>query len=118
MEIKTIASSIKTIRELKKITREYIVAEMDMSVSGYSKIELGEVDLTISKIDKIATILEVSTSQILNFDATTIFNISNTDNNRGIIGNDNKACSLDDYTKKHIAVLEQEIERLKNQKES
>jgi transcriptional regulator with XRE-family HTH domain len=88
-----------------------------MSVSGYSKIERGEVDLTISKIDKIATILEVSASQILNFDATTIFNISNNNNSGGVvgnIGNENKACSVDEYTKKYIAILEQENERLKN----
>ena len=89
-----------------------------MSVSGCSKIERGEVDLTISKIDKIADVLEVSASQILNFDATTIFNISNNNNSGGVVGNiekDNNSNTIDDYTKKYIAILEQEIERLKEE---
>ena len=89
-----------------------------MSVSGYSKIERGEVDLTVSKIDKIANVLEVSTSQILNFDATTIFNVSS---NNGSVGNENNNnyYTIDEYTKKYIAILEQENERLrKNQEEN
>jgi len=62
------------------------------------------VDLTISKIDKIANVLQVSTSEILNFDPSTIFNISDNNNNSGVIGsigNDNKSCSVDEYTKKY-----------------
>ena len=44
-----------------------------MSVSGFSKIERGEIDLTISKLEKIANAIGVSASQILNFDVTNIF---------------------------------------------
>ncbi len=120
MEIKEISSNIKKFRELKNITREHIAAELDMSVSGYSKIERGEIDLTLSKLDKIANVLEVSVPDILSFDATKIFNISNNSNNSGVIGNiekDNNSNTVDEYTKKYIAILEQENERLKNQKE-
>ena len=41
MEIKDISSNIKKFRELKSLTREHLAAELEMSVSGYSKIERG-----------------------------------------------------------------------------
>jgi transcriptional regulator with XRE-family HTH domain len=72
-----LGDTIKKFRELKNITRETIAAELKMSLSNYSKIERGEIDLTISRIQEIANILEIDMSQILNFDATNIFNISN-----------------------------------------
>jgi transcriptional regulator with XRE-family HTH domain len=59
-----IGNNIKKYRELKNLTRESVAAEMDMSVSGYSKIERNEVDLTVSKVKKIAEVLGVDVSQI------------------------------------------------------
>jgi transcriptional regulator with XRE-family HTH domain len=44
-----------------------------MSTSGYSKIERGEVDLTISKLIKIAKILDVSVEFIFKFDISNLF---------------------------------------------
>ena len=75
--MKHIIDNIKKFRELKNITREEFADKIEMSVSGYSKIERGEVDLTLTKLYKIAEILEVEVSQILNFDASQIFNVSN-----------------------------------------
>ncbi|MDD2821853.1 MAG: helix-turn-helix transcriptional regulator [Flavobacterium sp.] len=47
-----------------------------MSTSGYGKIERGEIDLTISKISRIAGILGISVSELLFFDVSLIFNAS------------------------------------------
>jgi transcriptional regulator with XRE-family HTH domain len=49
---------------------------MEMSTSGYGKIERGEIDLTISKIARIAGILGISVSELLFFDISLIFNAS------------------------------------------
>lgn len=115
MDIKKVSENIKKFRELKGITREVIASELVMSVSGFSKIERGEIDLTLTKLDKIATVIGVSASQILNFDATTIFNVSN---NKTVnsIGTDNNITNHneDSNTEKYILKLEEEIERLKN----
>lgn len=48
-----------------------------MSTSGYGKIERGEVDLTVTKISKIATVLDVSIEFIFKFKVSTIFEESN-----------------------------------------
>lgn len=65
--------NIKKIRELKNLTREYVAAELNMSISGYGKIERGEVDLTLSKMFKIAKVLNVSMEFIFKFDVKNFF---------------------------------------------
>ena len=68
--------NIRKIRELKNLTREYVAEELKMSMSGYGKIERGEVDLTVSKLIEIAKVLDVSTEFIFKFDVSIIFNDS------------------------------------------
>ena len=115
MDIKSISDNIKKFREVKSYTREYIADELKMSVSGYSKIERGEIDLTISKVTRISNLLGVSPSQILDVDAANIFNVSDNQNptvqgtNGSVVNN-----YADDSTKKYIAVLERENERLRS----
>ncbi len=108
-----IGNSIKKYRELKDITREHMAAELDMSLSGYSKIERNEVDLTISRIQQIAQILQVDISQILNFDASQIFNISNNKLVNASVSAENMHFHTDDYKEKYIKILEADNMRLK-----
>ena len=107
-----LGDTIKKFRELKNITRETIAAELKMSLSNYSKIERGEIDLTISRIQEIANILEIDVSQILNFDATNIFNISNNKLVQGVKV-ETMQVHNDEYKDKYIKILEEEVERLK-----
>lgn len=65
--------NIKKIRELKNLTREDMADGLKMSTSGYGKIERGEVDLTISKLVKIAEVLNVTVEFIFKFDITLLF---------------------------------------------
>ncbi|MNR45811.1 helix-turn-helix protein [compost metagenome] len=87
-----------------------MAVEMNMSVSGYSKIERGEIDLTVLKLQKIALILNVSVSDILNFDTIGVFGDSNNGCVRSQSANYENASS---NTQKYIVMLEAEIERLK-----
>lgn len=109
-----IGDNIKKFRELKNITREKLASDLKMSLSNYSKIERGEIDLTLSRIQEIAGILGVDVSQILNFDATQIFNVNN---NKLVQGLGAKAENMhfygDDYKEKYIKLLETENERLR-----
>ncbi len=118
MDIKVISANIKKYRELKSFTREDIAGELDMSVSGYSKIERGEIDLTITKLQRISEVLGVSASDILNFDVTNIFNISNNQQVQGLGSKEsnitNNLNKVDDYTQKYIKMLEEKIQDLEN----
>ena len=71
---KNISGNIKTVRELKNFTRDFVAGELDMSTSGYGKIERGEIDLTISKLYKLSDIFGVSITDLLFFDASFFFN--------------------------------------------
>jgi hypothetical protein len=109
-----ISENIKKFRELKNITREKIAGELNMSLSNYSKIERGEIDLTISRIAEIAKILEVSIHQLMNFDSSQIFNISNNELVQGV-GAKSEIINFNglELQSKYIQNLEEENKMLK-----
>ncbi len=113
LDEKKIIGNIKKFRELKNLTRDQIATDLNMSLSGYSKLERGEVDITLSKLNRISQVLDVSISQILNFDVSNVFNVHG---NQTVNGVDVKEQNLysDQYKDKYIKMLEDEIERLKS----
>lgn len=71
---KILAENIRTIREMKNLTRDFVAGELDMTASGYGKIERGEIDITISKIARLASIFGITISDLLFFDVSSFFN--------------------------------------------
>jgi transcriptional regulator with XRE-family HTH domain len=111
--IETIVGNIKKFRELKNITREQIASDLNLSVSGYSKLERGEIEITLKRLHEIAEILDVEISQILNFNSQTIFNITNSQGVQGYDQGGSYHFHQDDkYREKYIEMLEKEIQRL------
>jgi transcriptional regulator with XRE-family HTH domain len=70
---KKIYDNIRRIREMNDLTRDYVAAELQMSTSGYGKIERGEIDLTLSKLYKISAIFGISVTDLLYFDVSNVF---------------------------------------------
>jgi transcriptional regulator with XRE-family HTH domain len=105
--------SIKDLRKLKEISRENISEQLGMTVSGYSKIERGEVDVQISKLYKIAEILNVEVAKLLNFKERNIFNFNNSKNIQTSSVEPSMKVSNDVYLEKYAKLLEAEIIRLK-----
>lgn len=108
-----VGENIKKFRELKGLTREHMAGELGMSLSGYSKIERDEVDLTLSKVERIAQVLEVNIGQILDFDASQIFNISHNQLVQGFGSKVENHNHNDEYREKYVKMLESENIRLK-----
>lgn len=111
-----IYENIKRILEMKNISRQQMAADLDLSLSGYSKFERGEIDVNLHIIQQIAGILGVELSQLMNFDATQVFNVNN---NQVIQGISTKASSVhyhsDEYLIKYVKKLEEENERLRKE---
>jgi transcriptional regulator with XRE-family HTH domain len=63
-----INQNIKAIREIRNYTQDYLATKLGISQAGYSKIEQGTVDVNCKMLFKIAEILQVLPSQILEFD--------------------------------------------------
>lgn len=86
----SVGENIKKLRELKNYTQSYMASQLEMSVSGYSKIEKGRTDITLSRIQEIAKILETKLATVLDFDSQKIFNQYNTVNSiTGMVANQN-----------------------------
>ncbi len=61
-------SSIRTNRESKNYTQEYVAKQMGISQNAYSKIENGYTQLTVSHLKEISRVLEVSLMDLLKDD--------------------------------------------------
>ena len=110
-----VAHKIKKLRELKNLTQEYMADELGITQGAYSKIENGETDLNLSKLDKIAEILGVSAKEIINFDEQMVFNVMHNQTGNGLVINQNP---LPDEMKRlyeeQITLLKAEVAHLKS----
>lgn len=124
MKKESVYKIIRLIRELKGITRDHMASELRLTVSGYGKIERGEVDLNLSKLYQIAKILNVDVFRLFDFEVTKAFNLilqedSSVQTNGNYIDSTNTHSVVNDgkYLKlleKEIALLEKEILILKH----
>lgn len=76
-------TKIKQIRELKNFTQEYMAQKLNLSTRAYSKIETGETQLTINRLNEISQVLGMDPLEVLGFDDKKIFNINNSTGNNG-----------------------------------
>jgi len=83
----SVGEKIKKLRELKNYTQYYMANELNLSLSGYGKIERDETDISLSRLEEIAKVLEVDLPTILSFDEKNVFNFSNNENACGFIQN-------------------------------
>lgn len=98
---------LKQIRELKNLSQEYIANQLGLSVRAYSKIETGETQLTINRLNEISRIMGVDPIEVLGFDEKQVFNNCKQEGNIGI-----NHINLPD---KLVKQYEQTIQSLKEQ---
>ncbi|MFM2268051.1 MAG: hypothetical protein RL757_1492, partial [Bacteroidota bacterium] len=68
-----IANNIKKVREFKDLTQEYVAQQLNISQVAYSKMERGETEISMSKLEQISKIFEVSITDLVNFDEKRVF---------------------------------------------
>ncbi|HHF4486408.1 TPA: helix-turn-helix domain-containing protein [Haemophilus influenzae] len=90
-------------RELRQLLQEDMAEKMNMSPSGYAKIERGETRLQYDKLVQIAQIFNVSLSDLVDNDKGVIFFMNKNGNNT----------SANYYSGDHSIMFE--IEKLKLQ---
>jgi transcriptional regulator with XRE-family HTH domain len=107
---------IKQIRELKNVSQEFVATQLGLSIRAYSKIETGETQLTINRLNEISKALGVDPIEILGFDDKQVFNNCKQEGNYNTIGQTHNAFpeKLMQQYEKTIAVLEDEIKLLKS----
>ena len=68
-----VGHKIRKVRELRSLTQERVANELGMTTSGYSRIERGEVKLSLSRLEQIAGVLGVQPLDLTSFDETVFF---------------------------------------------
>jgi transcriptional regulator with XRE-family HTH domain len=99
---------LKQLRELKNLTQEHIATQLGLSTRAYSKIESGETQLTITRLNEISKILEIDPIEVLGFDHQQIFNNCSQEGNIGI-NHINIPEKLIEQYEKRIQQLESEV---------
>lgn len=70
-----IGNKVRKLRELRNYTQEHMAKELNMTTTGYGKIERDESEVTVQKLEKIATILGIKVEDIINFNESLVFNV-------------------------------------------
>lgn len=118
-----ISEKIRRVRELKNLTQEFMAEKLNMSQSGYSKIESGQSTVSFAKLHEIAEILELSPEDLITFDSQKFSNSFNNvkGSNNGSVVVDMNSAEFKALYESKIALLEKllrmaeaELERLKD----
>jgi transcriptional regulator with XRE-family HTH domain len=111
-----VGTNIRKIRGLKGFSQEFMSQQLELSQRQFSRIENDETDVSLSKLERIGEILEVSLTQILGFDERFIF--QNCENAFGTNQNYYAFSEKErEQYEKRITHLEGEIVFLRNQLE-
>ena len=70
-----IGNKIKLLRELKNYSQEYMAERLEISQASYSRLERNELEATLPKIQKIADVLEIKLTDLIDLNEKNIFNI-------------------------------------------
>lgn len=73
---KTVGQRLHLLRLERSLTQEQMGEHLNLSTSAYCKIEYGETDLTLTRLNQIAEILNMSAGELFNKieGSTTAFN--------------------------------------------
>jgi transcriptional regulator with XRE-family HTH domain len=71
-----LGEKITLMRTLKGLTQEEMAARLNMSITGYAKIERGETKLQNPRLEKIAEVFGIELSELLSFDTKNVFNFA------------------------------------------
>lgn len=108
-----IGHKIKKLRELKNFTQAHVAKELGITQSAYSKIELGESELSYNKLGKIAEIFGMSPEEIASFNEQMIFNVMHNQTGNGFVINKGITDQERKLYEDQIALLREEVDYLK-----
>lgn len=78
-----IGEKIRKIRTLKGFSQEYMSDKLKISQPAYSDIENSKTKVSIATIQELATIFEIDTNDLINFDESQVFNNTFNQNSNG-----------------------------------
>jgi transcriptional regulator with XRE-family HTH domain len=65
--ILTISGKIRGVRQLRGLSQENMATALGITVNSYSKMEHGDTDVSWSRLEQIAKVFEIPTSELVSF---------------------------------------------------
>jgi transcriptional regulator with XRE-family HTH domain len=110
-----IGQKIKKLRELKNLTQMHMAQQLGVTQSAYSKMELGESEVTYKRLERISEVIEMKPEEVISFNESMVFNVMNNQNGGNVFGDINN--SISDTERKlyqdQIDLLKAEVAHLK-----
>ena len=103
--MKMLQEILRQIRLDNKLSQENIAADLNMSLTGYAKIERGETDVNYSRLQHIASYYNLDVLQLLSYGTTVSIDKKDSFKEEEIT-----------HLKEIISLLEKKIELLKDVK--
>ncbi len=117
MDLRTmhIGQKIKKLRELKNLTQTHVAQKLGVSQSAYSKMELGESEVTFNRLEKISEVLEMKPEEVIAFNESMVFNVMHNQNGGNVFGDINNTVSDTERQlyQDQINLLKEEVAYLK-----
>lgn len=109
-----IGHKIKKIRELKNLTQEHMAQSIGVSQGAYSRMELGESEISYTRLEKISEELGMKPEEIIAFNESMVFNVMNNETGNGLVINNNQLSDIEtNMFEQHIKLLQEENAYLK-----
>jgi transcriptional regulator with XRE-family HTH domain len=117
MDLRTmhIGQKIKKLRELKNLTQTHVAQKLGVFQSAYSKMELGESEVTFNRLEKISEVLEMKPEEVIAFNESMVFNVMHNQNGGNIFRDINNKVSDTERQlyQDQIKLLKEEVTYLK-----
>ena len=105
---------IRKLRELKNLTQDHMAQSIGVSQGAYSRMELGETEITYTKLEKISDELGMKPEEIIAFNESMVFNVMNNETGNGLVINNNQLSEIEtNMFEQHIKLLKEENAYLK-----
>ena len=109
-----IGQKIKKLRELRNFTQSHMAEELGLSQSAYSKLELGETEITYNKLERVAEVLGMRPEEVISFNESMVFNVMHNQTGNGFVINNNQLTEAERHLyEEQISILKEEVSYLK-----
>lgn len=116
--IKKVASKVRQMRHFKGLSQEWVADQLGISPRQYQRIESGQHDLSLQRLEEICQVLEVKPPELLGMDEKYVIdNGSNSGSGQSLTNNDRTEQLLTQYQeqikqlKEEVAFLRKRLER-------
>jgi transcriptional regulator with XRE-family HTH domain len=109
-----IGHKIKKLRELKNLTQEHMANSIGITQGAYSRMELGETEITYTKLEKISEELGMKPEDVIAFNESVVFNVMNNQTGNGLVINNSQLSDTEkNLFEQQIILLKEENTHLK-----